>query len=342
MYGHIRTIILKSRSFVLAAFVAISMLPSVALAVDGELGKKMGENANKEATAIIDLLKKAVTGDTDAIAQLVSQKLAPALMLVAGMFLAWTVASSIGRYFGGMVSKKVDVTLGKFLTKAVRNLLMLVVCMAVFNRFGGDITAFAALIAALGFAIGMALQGTLGNIASGVMLLLFRPFKVDDYIVVADTQGTVEEIDLFTTRINTPDNRHIIIPNSEIFGSKLENYSRNELRRVDVNVGAAYTADLEYTRAALERAIQATDCVADPASYVYLKELGASSVDWQLRAWCKCADYWAVREQMITNAKKRNGQGWNWNSVPAAGCPCWRKTSCKVCLAFLLNLQELD
>lgn len=261
------------------------------------------DNAKKEAAKAIDLLKDAVQGDTEAVSELVRSYVVPALVLIAVLFLAWTVASSIGRYAGGMVSKKVDLTLGKFLTKAVRNVIMLGVLMGVFNYFGGDITAFAALIAALGFAIGMALQGTLGNIASGVMLLMFRPFKVDDYIVVADTSGTVEEIDLFTTRINTLDNRHIIIPNSQIFGSKLENFTKNDLRRVDVNVGAAYTADIERTRAALERAIENTDCVAEPVGYAYLMELGASSVDWQLRAWCKNSDYWAVREQLVTNAK---------------------------------------
>ena len=180
---------------------------------------------------------------------------------------------------------------------------MVGVAIGVLGYFNVDVTAFAAILAAMSFAVGMALQGTLGNFASGIMLLLFRPFKVEEYIVVADTEGTVEEIDLFTTRINTLDNRHIIIPNSEIFGSKLENYTRNELRRVDVNVGAAYTADIDRTRLALERAIAHTNCVAEPAGYAYLMDLGASSVDWQLRAWCKPADFWAVREQLVTNAK---------------------------------------
>ena len=243
------------------------------------------------------------------MSELIQTKVIPALLVIAGLVFAWTVTSAVGRYLGGVVAKKVDLTLGKFLTKAIRNMLMLGVMMGLFQYLGGDITAFAALIAALGFAIGMALQGTLGNIASGVMLLLFRPFKVDDYIVVADTQGTVEEIDLFTTRINTLDNRHIIIPNNQIFGSKLENYTKNDLRRVDVNVGAAYGADLDRTRAALERAIAGTNGVAEPRGYAYLMELGASSVDWQLRVWCRTADYLAVREQLVTNAKNEMDRG---------------------------------
>ncbi len=310
MFGRSRKSASSTGLFLIFTFCLTLLLPTVTLAVE-DLGNKMKEQAGQganhlkqEATAAIDLLKRAAfEGDAEAISMLVRSYVAPAMALIAILFLAWTVASSIGRYAGGVVSKKVDVTLGKFLTKAVRNLLMLGVLMGVFNYFGGDITAFAALIAALGFAIGMALQGTLGNIASGVMLLLFRPFKVDDYVVIADTAGTVEEIDLFTTRINTTDNRHIIVPNSQIFGNKLENYSKNNLRRVDVSVGAAYSADIERTRAALERAIQNTECVAEPAGYAYLMELGASSVDWQVRVWCKNSDYWAVREQLVANAK---------------------------------------
>ncbi|MCL4131310.1 UNVERIFIED_CONTAM: hypothetical protein GTU68_057364 [Idotea baltica] len=234
-----------------------------------------------------------------------------ATFMLAILFVSYLIASFIGRMVGGVVTKKVDVTLGKFLTKAVRNVILLVVAMVVLDKSAGvDIAAFAAILAAAGFAVGMALQGTLGNFAAGVMLLLFRPFKVDDYIEVADTQGTVEEIDLFTTRLNTLDNRHVIIPNGEIFGSKLENYTRNPVRRVDVNVGAAYSADLDQTRAALTRAVNQVVAemtqdakISTPMPEVYLKELGASSVDWQLRVWCHPGMYWGVREQLTAAAK---------------------------------------
>ena len=212
-----------------------------------------------------------------------------------------------------MVTKRVDKTLGTFLTKAIRNMVLLVVAMvALQTTTGTDLSAFAAILAAAGFAVGMALQGTLGNFAAGIMLLMFRPFKIDDYIVVADTQGTVEEIDLFTTRLNTLDNRHVIIPNGEIFGAKLENYTRNAVRRVDVNVGAAYSADLDSTREALNQAVAAV--VADlahngqtgaPMPQIVLQGLGASSVDWQLRVWCNPELYWTVHEK-LTYAAKNN------------------------------------
>lgn len=234
-----------------------------------------------------------------------------ATLIIAVMFIAYVVASYIGRLVGGIVTKRVDKTLGKFLTKAIRNMLLLVVAMVALQATtGADLSAFAAIVAALGFAVGMALQGTLGNFAAGIMLLMFRPFKVDDYIVVADTEGTVEEIDLFTTRLNTLDNRHVIIPNGEIFGAKLENYTRNAVRRVDINVGAAYSADLDITREALNRAVAevVTDIAANgqagaPMPQVFLMGLGASSVDWQVRVWCSPDLYWTVHEKLTSAAK---------------------------------------
>ncbi len=259
------------------------------------------------AHGFINLCKEAFSGGPGsrrALNELLREYVASAFLALAVGWISFIIASAIGRYVGGLVAKKVDLTLGKFLTKAVRNLLMIVVAMGVLSYFDVDVTGLAAVLAAISFAVGMALQGTLGNFASGVMLLLFRPFKVDDFIVLADTQGTVEEIDLFTTRINTLDNRHVIVPNGEIFGSKLENYTRNELRRVDVNVGAAYGADLQETRQALERAVMSvSESVVSPPPQVYLDALGASSVDWQLRVWCKPADYWGVREQLTAAAK---------------------------------------
>ena len=267
--------------------------------------------------------------------------------VLAILFFCYIVASAIGRFVGNIVTSKVDVTLGKFLNKAVRNVIMLVVAMVALEKYMGlNVAGFAAILAAAGFAVGMALQGTLGNFAAGVMLLAFRPFKVDDYIAVAGTEGTVEEIDLFTTRLNALDNTHLIIPNGEIFGAKLENYSRNPLRRVDVNVGAAYSADLKVTRSALERAafqvahkaaqsarqaqpsqsktslakvisVKANPAKTDqaaanetdeslevPSPQIYLRELGASSVDWQLRVWCHPGQYWGVREDLTAAAKE--------------------------------------
>lgn len=272
-----------------------------------------GKDAPKDQVTIVETVGNAFQGGekgAEAQAQLFDMA-SDASYLLAMLFIGYLVASWVGRVVGNVVTKRVDVTLGKFLSKAVRNVILIVIAMVVLEQqYKINIAGFAAILAATGFAIGMALQGTLGNFAAGVMLLAFRPFKIDDYIEVADTQGTVEEIDLFTTRLNTVDNRHVIVPNAEIFGAKLENYTRNSVRRVDVNVGAAYEANLDQTRAALTQAVNrvvaemSEDAKLDvPMPQVYLMNLGASSVDWQLRVWCDPGDYWAVRERLTETAK---------------------------------------
>ena len=279
------------------------LYPSVALGQEGDASVDMGEVVSKATNTF----KAALHGDAEAQMTIVRDYLASALAICAAIVISYTIASAIGRFTGKIVSEKVDLTLGKFLAKAVRNVLMIIVAMAVLGYFGIDVTAFAAVLAAAGFAVGMALQGTLSNFAAGVMLLIFRPFKVDEYICVAGTEGTVEEIDLFTTRLNALDNRHLIIPNGEIFGSLLENYTRNETRRVDVNVGAAYEADLDETRRALEKAVQMVQMqglASHENGQVYLDQLGGSSVDWQLRVWCKPQDFFDVREQLTEAAKR--------------------------------------
>jgi small conductance mechanosensitive channel len=277
-----------------------------------ETTKAASESAKTVTDGIIRTITESMNGNTEAQSVLIAL-CGKITFVLAILFCCFLLASAIGRFAGGFVTAKVDVTLGKFLNKAVRNVIMLVVGMVAMDMlFEVQLAWLAAVLAAAGFAVGMALQGTLSNFAAGIMLLVFRPFRVDDYISVAGCAGTVEEIDLFTTRLNGPDNRHIIVPNGEIFGAKLENYTRNSVRRVDVNVGAAYSADIKVTRKALERAVirtasesvQANGAIDVPEPQVYLRELGASSVDWQLRVWCHPTEYWRVREDLTAAAKE--------------------------------------
>ncbi len=154
------------------------------------------------------------------------------------------------------------------------------------------------------FAIGMALQGTLGNFAAGVMLLVFRPFKVGDVVKAGGEIGSVVDIGLFTTEFKTPDNRKVVVPNGKIFGDTIENITHHPIRRVDVPVGTAYEADIDQTRAALEACIsKIPDVLADPAPQVFLKELGGSSIDWVMRVWCDTPKYWDVYQATIRTAK---------------------------------------
>ena len=253
---------------------------------------------------LVSTIKSAIQGNQKSMQELMNNYLLPSAMALILLIVGYMVASFIGRIVGASVSKRVDKTLGRFAGKMVKNGIMIMVFLGGLGYFGVDVTSFAAIIAAVGFAVGMALQGTLGNFAAGIMLLVFRPFKVDDYISVNGVEGTVEEVDLFTTKLNTLDNRHLVVPNGKIFGETMENFTKNQYRRVDVNVGADYSADLERTRHTLQQAIaEISGSVASPAPQVYLCDLGDSSVNWQCRCWCDPADYWDVRERMTEEVK---------------------------------------
>ena len=222
------------------------------------------------------------------------------------MTLAWTLsgwASAILRR--GLNRVKFDETLTRFLSRLVRWLILVLVALTCLSYFGVETTSFAAVIGAAGLAIGLAFQGTLSNFAAGAMLLIFRPYKVGDEVIVAGHQGIVFEIELFTTEIDTADNRRVIIPNSSIFGSVIENISHHAMRRTAVDVGVGYGADIDETRKALERAVRGVPLiVADPAPAAVLLGLGASSVDWQVRGWARKDSLGAAREAIIRAVKQ--------------------------------------
>lgn len=255
-------------------------------------------------TSLITKVRDAVSGNEIARQELLNDIFVPAAMALILLIIGYLFASFAGRVTGDMVAKRVDKTIGRFTGKIVQNTIIVMVLLGALGYFGVDVTSFAAILAATGFAIGMALQGTLSNFAAGVMLLIFRPFQIDDYIHVADTEGTVEEIDLFTTRLNTPDNRHLIVPNSKIFGETMINFTRNSTRRVDVSVGVSYDADIRQTRSVLEKAIeQLPGVLSKPEPKVVLVELGDSALAWQCRVWSKTEDYWTVRETVTERIK---------------------------------------
>ncbi len=221
------------------------------------------------------------------------------------MILAWTVsswASAVVRT--GLRRVKFDETLTKFLAKLVRWGILLLVGLSCMSYFGVETTSFAAVIGAAGLAIGLAFQGTLSNFAAGAMLLIFRPYKVGDVVNVAGNVGKVFEIELFSTAIDTFDNRRFIVPNSEIYGSVIENITYHSVRRVEVEVGTSYAADIDQTRHVLEQAITSVpQFVQDPEPAVVLTGLGASSVDWSVRAWARNADYGDAKQALIRAVK---------------------------------------
>lgn len=227
------------------------------------------------------------------------------LFVILMMTLAWTLSSWASSFLRrAMTRVKFDETLTLFIARFVRWLILIMAGLMCLSYFGVETTSFAALIGAAGLAIGLAFQGTLSNFAAGSMLLIFRPYKVGDIVNLANYLGKVAEIELFTTAIDTFDNRRIILPNSSIFGAVIENITYHPVRRVDVNVGASYAADIDATRAALEQAVRGVALVVpDPPPAVVLVDLGSSSVNWQVRGWAK-REQFNDAKQAITRAVK--------------------------------------
>jgi small conductance mechanosensitive channel len=228
-----------------------------------------------------------------------------AMFVVILMILAWTISSWLSEMMRKALTRvKFDQTLTLFLARLVRWGILFLTALSCLSYFGVETTSFAAVIGAAGLAIGLAFQGTLSNFAAGAMLLIFRPYKVGDTIVSGSYQGTVAEIALFTTEIDTSDGRRIIIPNSSINNSVIENISYNRLRQVTVPVGVAYEADIDATRRALERALtMVPQAVREPAADVVLVSLGDSAVNWNARVWVAQKDFGAAKQALIRAVK---------------------------------------
>ena len=197
-----------------------------------------------------------------------------------------------------------DETLIRFLDRLIYYTLLVAVVIAAADQVGIKTTSFLAILGAAGLAIGLALKDSLSNFASGVMLILFQPFKVGDAINVAGVTGTVQRIDIFSSILHTPDNQKIIIPNSKITTDVITNITANATRRIDLIIGISYDDDIKEAKAVLEDIIQAdTRILSDPAPTIALGELGASSLDIGVRPWVKTEEYWAVRFDLTEKIK---------------------------------------
>ncbi|MBW2460119.1 MAG: mechanosensitive ion channel [Deltaproteobacteria bacterium] len=225
--------------------------------------------------------------------------------VLIALFVAWVIAGWLSnRVRRALEGRKFDATLTRFFSKMVRYAILIFAGLGCLGVFGIETTSFAAVLAAAGLAVGLAFQGTLSNFASGIMLLVFRPFKVDDFVDAGGVTGTVEEIELFTTVFKTPDNKRVIVPNSAIFGSTITNVTHYPTRRVDIPVGVDYGASTEETRKVLDTVPGKVEgALSDPAPQIFLKSLGGSSVDWVVRVWCNTEDYGDVYQRTISQTK---------------------------------------
>jgi len=205
-----------------------------------------------------------------------------------------------------MQSQDVDVTLQTFVTNLVRMVLLTFVIIAAISALGIQTTSFIAILGAAGLAIGLALQGSLSNFASGVLIVLFRPYKVGDFVEAAGISGVVEEVQILTTVLKTGDNKKVIVPNGQIMDSIITNYSANDRRRVDMVIGVSYDDDLDKVRSTLEQLVAADDRILDdPACTIAVSALADSSVNFVVRPWVKTADYWGVMFDLTEAIKKR-------------------------------------
>jgi small conductance mechanosensitive channel len=218
---------------------------------------------------------------------------------------AWIVAGWTRRLVESSLRQvKFDTTLTKFFASASRWLVLLLAILGCLSIFGVETTSFAAVIGAGGLAIGLAFQGTLSNFAAGIMLLVFRPFEVGDVVTIAGQTGTIYSIELFTSALDTFDNRRFVIPNSAIFGTVIENITHHPIRRAEITVGVDYAADIDHTRQVLTSAAwQVPGRLEDPGPAIKLVELGASSVNWSVRVWARSAEFGDVKQATIRSIK---------------------------------------
>ena len=231
-------------------------------------------------------------------------KLAGAILaLIIGLWLANMITGGLSR---SMEKSEVDPSLRPFLKSLVSTLLKVLVVVSVLGMVGIQMTSFIAILGAAGLAVGMALSGTLQNFAGGVMILIFKPFKVGDFIEAQGYAGTVNAIQIFNTILKTPDNKTIIIPNGGLSTSSMVNYSTEPTRRVDWTFGIAYGDDIDKAKEVLRSLLATNESVLkDPAPFVELGELADSSVNFTVRAWVNAADYWALHFYMLDMVYRR-------------------------------------
>ena len=224
-------------------------------------------------------------------------------ILVIGLWLSKKITKTVTKL---LRKNKIDETLVRFISSLTYIALVAFVILATISEVGIETTSIVAILGAASFAIGLALQGSLSNFAAGVMLIVFHPFKVGEYIEAAGVKGTVEEIGVFVTRLLTPDNKVIYVPNSKLFGDVITNYSEREIRRVDMVFGISYTDDIDKAKKIISDVLGSHPKVLkDPEPMIVISELADSSVNFAVRPWVKTEDYWTVFFEITETIKKR-------------------------------------
>ncbi len=223
------------------------------------------------------------------------------IIFIVGRWIAMLLVKILNRVFD---RAELDVALEKFLSNIAYTLLLVIVILASLDRLGVNTTSLAAVLAAAGLAVGLALQSTLANFAAGVMIILFKPFKIGDFVEAGGASGVVEEVKIFNTFMRSGDNKQIIVPNGAIISKTITNYSTKPTRRIDLVFGCGYDDDLRAVRAYLEQVVSEDERILkDPEPLVAVSELADSSVNFIVRPWVNSGDFGAVKRDLLEKIK---------------------------------------
>lgn len=244
----------------------------------------------------------------DSIVPLLTQYGLKIIGAIVILIVGWIVSGWFGKRTRKLLEKssKMDATLVPILANLVKYLGITFTILMVLNNFGVQTASIIAVLGAAGLAVGLALQGSLSNVASGVMLLVFRPFKIGDVVEAGGVLAIIDEIDLFMTKLHTFDNINVYLPNSKIWGTEIRNYSQNETRRVDIPIGIGYGDDIDHALRVAKEVIEAdTRTLSDPAPLFAVSDLGDSSVNLMVRFWTKSGDFFNAKLDLTKELKQR-------------------------------------
>ena len=267
--------------------------------------KQETANITREDKGMEDISTEQVAGYMDMAMGMVIQYgprfVLALLVLIIGL---WIINRAVRLMGAGMERSNTEPTLARFLSSLVSIGLKALLLISVASMIGIATTSFIAILGAAGLAVGLALQGSLANFAGGVLVLMFRPYKVGDFVEAQGVSGTVSEIQIFNTFIKTADNKVIIVPNGAISNGIITNYSKEATRRVDFVFGIGYSDDIAKAKAIIERLVTGDErTLADPAPQIVVSNLGASSVDITVRVWVNAADYWGLYFDLTEQVK---------------------------------------
>jgi len=247
-------------------------------------------------------MQEYIDSSTELLLYYAPKAITALLLLIIGLYVIKIVTKSSRKL---MQKRGVDITLQKFLGNLISWSLKILLFITVISQLGIATTSFAAVIAAAGLAVGLALQGSLSNFAGGALLMIFKPIKIGDYIEAQGESGTVKEIEIFTTKLNTPDNKEVIIPNGKLSNGNIVNYSTEDKRRVDYTFGVGYDSDIKKTKEIINGIINKHPLILkEPASAVNVSELADSSINFFTRVWVEKKDFWTVKFDLIEQTKE--------------------------------------